>query len=134
LIDRDELLKMAVKARNNAYAPYSHFKVGATILTKNGKVYSGCNIENSSYGASICAERVALFKAVSEGEKEFLAIAIATDTKKPVMPCGICRQVLSEFAPNLKIYAINIDGKVKEALLDQILPDAFTKEDLGDIK
>ncbi|MEA3312936.1 MAG: cytidine deaminase [Caldisericota bacterium] len=130
-MNRDELLKMAIKARNNAYAPYSHFKVGAAILAKNGKVYSGCNIENSSYGASVCAERVALFTAVSEGEKEFLSIAIATDTKKPVMPCGICRQVLSEFAPNLKIYAINIDGKVKEALLDQILPDAFTKEDLG---
>ncbi len=133
-MNKDELLKMAVKAQNNAYAPYSHFKVGAAILTRNGKIYSGCNIENSSYGASICAERVALFKAVSEGEKDFLAIAIATDTKEPVMPCGICRQVLSEFAPNLKIYAINISGKVKEALLDQMLPDAFTKEDLEDIK
>ncbi len=134
MINKDELLGMAVKARDNAYAPYSHFRVGAAILAGNGKVYTGCNIENSSYGASVCAERVALFKAVSEGEKEFLAIAIATDTEKPVMPCGICRQALSEFALNLKIYAINIDGKVKETSLNELLPDAFTKEDLESVK
>jgi len=129
-MSRDKLIEFATDARNNAYTPYSNFKVGAALLAKSGRIYIGCNIENSSYGASVCAERVALFKAVSEGEREFSELAIATDTKKPVMPCGICRQVLAEFAPKLKIYAATLNGKVEETTLDKILPDAFTKEDL----
>lgn len=128
---REKLVKYAIEARKNAYAPYSHFKVGAALLAKNGKIYTGCNIENSSYGASVCAERVAMFKAVSEGEREFVALALVTDTDEPVMPCGICRQVLAEFAPKLKIYSATISGVVKEVTLDKIFPDAFTKKDLG---
>lgn len=128
---REELIKYAIEARKNAYAPYSHFNVGAALLTKNGKIYTGCNIENSSYGASVCAERVAMFKAVSEGEREFTALALVTDTKEPVMPCGICRQVLAEFAPQLKIYSATISGIVKETTLDKIFLDAFTIKNLG---
>ena len=128
---REELIKYAIEARKNAYAPYSHFNVGAALLTKNGKIYTGCNIENSSYGASVCAERVAMFKAVSEGEREFTALALVTDTKEPVMPCGICRQVLAEFAPQLKIYSATISGIVKETTLDKIFLDAFTMKNLG---
>jgi len=128
---REELIKYAIEARKNAYAPYSHFNVGAALLTKNGKIYTGCNIENSSYGASVCAERVAIFKAVSEGEREFTALALVTDTKEPVMPCGICRQVLAEFAPQLKIYSATISGIVKETTLDKIFLDAFTIKNLG---
>ncbi len=130
-MNKEKLIDMAKKAMANAYAPYSHFKVGAALLTKNGKVFTGCNVENSSYGASMCAERVAVFKAVSEGEQEFSAIAVVTDTEDPAMPCGMCRQVLSEFATDLKVYAANLDGKVKETTLKELLPYAFTKEDLN---
>ena len=130
-MNKEKLIELARIARENAYAPYSHFKVGAALLTKNGKVFTGCNIENSSFGASMCAERVAVFKAVSEGEREFETIALVTNTEEPAMPCGICRQVLSEFAPNIKIYAANLTGTVKETSLRELLPYAFTKEDLG---
>ncbi|MCD6426851.1 MAG: cytidine deaminase [Caldisericaceae bacterium] len=129
-MNKEELIEMAIKVRENAYAPYSDFKVGAALLTKTGKVFTGCNVENSSYGASMCAERVAVFKAVSEGEKEFTEIAVVTDTKEPAMPCGMCRQVLAEFSPHIKIYAANLKGKVIETTLDKLLPYAFTKEDL----
>ncbi len=130
-MNKEKLIELARIARENAYAPYSHFKVGTALLTKNGKVFTGCNIENSSFGASMCAERVAVFKAVSEGEREFETIALVTNTEEPAMPCGICRQVLSEFAPNIKIYAANLTGTVKETSLKELLPYAFTKEDLG---
>lgn len=128
---KEELVDIAKKARENAYAPYSKFKVGAALLTKNGKVFTGCNVENSSFGASMCAERVAVFKAVSEGEREFDAIAVVTDTDDPAMPCGMCRQVLSEFSMDIKIYAANLNGKVKTTTLRELLPYAFTKEDLN---
>ncbi len=128
---KEELINLAKKARENAYAPYSKFKVGAALLTKSGKAFTGCNVENSSFGASMCAERVAVFKAVSTGEREFTEIAVVTDTKDPAMPCGMCRQVLSEFAPNIKIYAANLNGKIKEITLEKLLPYAFTKENLG---
>ena len=130
-MNKEKLIELAKNVRANAYAPYSHFKVGAALLTKSGKVFTGCNIENSSFGASMCAERVAVFKAVSEGEREFETIALVTDTEEPAMPCGICRQVLSEFAPNIKIYAANLTGTVKETSLKKLLPYAFTKKDLG---
>ena len=128
---KEELINLAKKARENAYAPYSKFKVGAALLTKSGKAFTGCNVENSSFGASMCAERVAVFKAVSTGERKFTEIAVVTDTKDPAMPCGMCRQVLSEFAPNIKIYAANLNGKIKEITLEKLLPYAFTKENLG---
>ncbi len=131
-MNKEELIDMAKEARKNAYAPYSKFKVGAALLTKSGKVFTGCNVENSSFGASMCAERVAVFKAVSEGEREFKAIAVVTDTDDPAMPCGMCRQVLSEFSMDIKVYAANLDGKVKTTTLRDLLPYAFTKEDLND--
>ncbi len=129
-MNKEELIEIARKARENAYAPYSNFKVGAALLTKSGKVVTGCNVENSSYGASMCAERVAVFKAISEGEKEFAEIAVITDAEEPAMPCGMCRQVLAEFSPRIKVYAANLRGKVIETTLDKLLPYAFTKEDL----
>ena len=130
-MNKDKLIEMAKEARKNAYAPYSNFKVGAALLTKSGRVFTGCNVENSSFGASMCAERVAVFKAVNEGEREFQAIAVVTDTKEPAMPCGLCRQVLSEFSLDIKIYAANLDGDVRETTLKDLLPYAFTKKDLG---
>jgi len=93
----EELISLAKKACSNAYAPYSKFNVGAALLTKNGKIFTGSNIENASYGATVCAERVAIFKAVSEGEREFESIAIYTNADKLSFPCGICRQVMIEF-------------------------------------
>ncbi len=130
-MNKDKLIEMAKEARKNAYAPYSNFKVGAALLTKSGRVFTGCNVENSSFGASMCAERVAVFKAVNEGEREFQAIAVVTDTKEPAMPCGLCRQVLSEFSLDIKIYAANLNGDVRETTLKDLLPYAFTKKDLG---
>lgn len=127
---KTELIEAAKKAREKAYAPYSKFKVGAAILTKSRKVYTGANIENSSYGASVCAERVAVFDAINSGETEIVELAVVTDKNEPVMPCGICRQVLTEFSKNLKIYAANLNGKVIETTLAKILPMAFTREDL----
>ncbi len=130
-MNKDKLIEMAKEARKNAYAPYSNFKVGAALLTKSGRVFTGCNVENSSFGASMCAERVAVFKAVSEGEREFQSIAVVTNTKEPAMPCGLCRQVLSEFSLDIKIYAANLNGDVRETTLKDLLPYAFTKKDLG---
>ena len=126
---REELLKMAKKARENAYAPYSNFKVGAALMTKDGKVFTGANVENASYGLSMCAERVALFKAVSEGYREFEAIAVIADTDGPVSPCGACRQVLSEFG-DMDVIMANMKGDVKVMKLSELLPESFTPEDL----
>jgi cytidine deaminase len=127
-IDRfepSELLKEAVSAREHAYAPYSHFAVGAALLTGSGKIYRGCNIENASYGATICAERVAITSALAAGEREFLVLAVASDCAEPAPPCGICRQVLAEFAPQLPIYLVNLQGKVVQGNLGEYLPQAF---------
>jgi cytidine deaminase len=130
-MNKEELIEIAKKTREKAYAPYSNFKVGAALLTKSGKVFTGCNVENASFGASMCAERVAVFKAVSEGETEFEAIAVVGDTDNPTTPCGMCRQVLSEFSLDIKIYSANLNGKVQENTLREILPYAFTKKNLG---
>lgn len=119
-----ELIQAASNARQKGYAPYSQYRVGAALLTKSGKIVSGCNVENASYGLSNCAERTAIFKAVVEGEREFEAIAIVT--KDGGMPCGGCRQVLNEFAPNLLIIAADEEGVIHtEVTLDQILPMSF---------
>ena len=118
-----ELIRAAFKARSFAYTPYSHFKVGAALLAKNGMVYTGCNIENAGYTPTNCAERTALFKAVSEGAHEFVAIAIATE-KALAWPCGICRQALCEFAPHLRVITACGDQRA-EATLDQLLYGAF---------
>ncbi|HOC53126.1 MAG TPA: cytidine deaminase [Caldisericia bacterium] len=125
----EELISLAKKACSNAYAPYSKFNVGAALLTKNGKIFTGSNIENASYGATVCAERVAIFKAVSEGEREFESIAIYTNADKLSFPCGICRQVMIEFSKDLIIILSNEKEK-KIYTLKEILPYPFTNEDL----
>ena len=118
-----ELIHKAIAAREFAYAPYSNFCVGAALLTKSGKIYTGCNVENAGYSATNCAERTALFKAVSDGAHEFVAIAIATE-KALAWPCGICRQALCEFAPHLRVITACGDQRA-EATLDQLLYGAF---------
>jgi len=123
-----ELIERAKKARENAYAPYSKFKVGAAILTEDGEVYTGVNVENASFGLSVCAERVALFKAVSDGKRSFKAIAVVADTEEPVPPCGACRQVLSEFG-DMEVIMANLKGDVKIARLRDLLPDSFKFEE-----
>ena len=123
--DKD-LIAAAKKYRENAYAPYSKFKVGAAVLTKKGNVYGGCNIENSSFPVTNCAERTAIFKAVSEGEQEFAAIALIADTPGPCSPCGACRQVMVEFKIP-RIIMANMQGDVKVVTLEEIMPYAFTE-------
>ncbi|MBQ7655690.1 MAG: cytidine deaminase [Clostridia bacterium] len=119
----DELIALAKEAMQFSYSPYSHFKVGAALLAKDGRVFQGCNIENASYGVSNCAERTALFKAVSEGVREFTAIAIAAE-KSIAWPCGICRQALNEFAPNLRVIVACGDER-DEAPLSDLLPHRY---------
>ena len=111
-----------MEARSRAHAPYSKFTVGAALLTKSGRVFSGCNIENISLGLTTCAERVALGAAVSDGQKEFVAIYLIADSKRPVLPCGACRQVLAEFNPALKIVTSTISGERETAELKDLLP------------
>lgn len=119
------LLHEAQKARQYSYSPYSKFSVGAAILSKTGKIFTGANIENASYGLSICAERVALFKAVSEGEKELAAIAISGSESEYIYPCGACLQVLAEFNRELKIIVSNKSHEAKQFILADLLPQAF---------
>jgi cytidine deaminase len=120
-----ELIKKAKNARLKAYAPYSNFKVGAALLTKNGNVYTGANVENSTYGLTICAERVAVFKAVNKGDKDFVKMVVVADKNPPITPCGACRQVLSEFTKDLQIICVNLKGKVDRYTLKELLPEAF---------
>lgn len=130
MLDYKELVKLAYEAMEYSYSPYSNFKVGAALLTKSGKVYKGCNIESASYGATNCAERTAIFKAVSEGEKDFKAIAIVSGAEDYTFPCGICRQVIAEFGMDIDIViAKGYDYKVFS--MDDILPHAFTPSDLN---
>ncbi|MCF7793996.1 MAG: cytidine deaminase [Candidatus Cloacimonetes bacterium] len=121
---KKELIEIAKKASEKAYAPYSKYKVGAALKTKSGKIFSGCNVENSSYGLTNCAERTAVFKAVSEGETEFDEIVIFTDSEKLPTPCGACRQVLSEFSSDLKIKMIS-NCEEKQATIAELLPLGF---------
>lgn len=118
-----QLIDLALQAREHAYAPYSRFKVGAALLTASGRIYTGCNIENVAFSPSVCAERTAIFKAVSEGEREFVAIAIVTQNGIP--PCGVCRQVMMEFAPNIVIVVANLEGDYRVTSLSELFPDAF---------
>ena len=124
-----DLVKTAIEAKDKAYVPYSGFRVGAAVLTENDKVYEGQNIENASYGATNCAERTAIFKAVSDGQRTIKKIAIASDSKDIIYPCGICRQVIAEFGDvNTVVLCSKINGDFKEYKLDEILPFAFNKE------
>ena len=125
----EELIEVAKKYREFSYSPYSKFKVGAAVLTKSGKIFGGCNIENSSYPVTNCAERTAIFKAVSEGEREIEAIALIADTEGPCSPCGACRQVMGEFKIN-RIIMANLKGDKKVVTLEEVLPFAFSEKDL----
>lgn len=130
-LNKEMLLKASITARETAYVPYSKFPVGAALLTKDGEVILGCNIENASFGLTNCAERTAIFKAVSEGKKEFAAIAISGDTDGPISPCGACRQVIAEFCDkDMPVYLTNLKGNVSETTVAELLPGAFTTEDL----
>jgi len=127
---RTRLIQLAVEARQWAYAPYSNYRVGAAALTSTGRFFTGCNVENASYPNGLCAERVAVFKAVSEGEREFLAIAVVTSNGGT--PCGACRQVLAEFGLDTVVLIADGDGNLKdEVRLTELLPGAFGPSDLG---
>jgi cytidine deaminase len=120
-----ELMRVANAARRQSYAPYSRFTVGAALLTRGGRVIAASNVENSSYGLSICAERAAVFKAISEGERDFVAIAVTGPAGRAAQPCGSCRQVLHEFAPGLIVHFRGAGGRTLTRSLDQLLPHAF---------
>lgn len=135
MTDKSEEL-LTEKANNmlkNAYVPYSNFPVGAALLSKTGEVFTGCNVENSSYGLSMCAERTAIFKAVSEGTRIFDKLVITGNTEGPISPCGACRQVISEFcSEDMPVILTNVNGNRKETTVGELLPGAFTPKDLKD--
>lgn len=124
------LIEAALAAREKAYAPYSRFRVGAAIEAEDGRVFTGCNVENATYGLTYCAEQVAITKAVSEGVRRFKRIAISSQTRPPAVPCGICRQMMAEFCDDLEIILVNPEGEVRTARLSALLPDAFRPADL----
>lgn len=121
----EELLKLAKTVAENAYSPYSNLRVGAALLTQDNQIYLGCNVENSSYGLSICAERVAVFNAVANGKRNFRKIAVITSEGKGIMPCGACRQVLSEFNENAEIVTLDGEGNIIKFRLSDLLPYSF---------
>jgi len=125
MTDNDKLVAAAKQARENAHAPYSNFRVGAALRAKSGQVYTGCNVENSTYGLTVCAERVAIFKAISEGERGFDAIAVVADTPQPTPPCGACRQLIWEFCGDVDIILANLKGQVEVVRTSAILPRPF---------
>lgn len=127
---KQELAGLAAKMRERSYVPYSHYAVGAALLTKDGKIYTGCNIENAAYPVTVCAERTAIFKAVSEGDKNFEAIAVATEDGQGY-PCGSCRQVMAEFSTDMAVFLTDGSGRVTvETNIADLLPGAFTPERL----
>ena len=121
----DPLASAALAARENAHAPYSHFRVGAALEDASGRVHTGCNVENATYGLTLCAERVAVFKAISEGARKFRRIAIAADTDELTPPCGACRQILWEFCGDIEIMLVNPRGKTETLQLKDLFPRAF---------
>jgi len=125
MVEINRLLELALKARENACAAYSNFKVGAALEATSGKIYTGCNIENASYGLTVCAERVALWKALSEGEREFIRIIVASESDRPAPPCGPCRQLLWEYGRNLEVVLANTKGRVVTRRLADLLPEPF---------
>ncbi len=126
--DREELIRQAIAARERAYAPYSDYQVGAALLGKSGRVYTGCNVENAVYPLTICAERTALVKAVSEGEREFVALAVATENGGA--PCGSCRQTVREFGADIVVLIADVAGDYRETSIAELLPDSFSATDL----
>ena len=128
-LEIQKLMDCAIKARENAYSPYSHFAVGAALLCEDSTLYEGCNIENASYGLTNCAERTAIFKAVSEGHTKFKALAVVADTEGPCAPCGACRQVMAEFKIPLIIMG-NLMGNIKIVTIEELLPFSFSECDV----
>ena len=126
----DELVRRATEARENAYAPFSKFKVGAALETADGKVYTGCNVENASYGLTVCAECVALWKALSEGEREFQRVVVVTATEKPGAPCGACRQLLWEFCGDVEVVLASMQGYRELRRMTELLPRPFDAKSL----
>lgn len=129
-MDESELIRAASEARHEAYAPYSGFRVGAAVVCDDGRVFTGANVENAVYGLSICAERVAMSKAISEGCRRFEALAVIADGPTPCPPCGACRQFLAEFGADSLVIMANTRGETKKALIRELLPYAFTNEQL----
>ena len=121
----NKLQEAALAARENAHAPFSGFKVGAALEDETGRIFTGCNVENATYGLTICAERVAMFKAISEGARKFLRIAVAADTDRLTPPCGACRQILWEFCGDLELTLVNLQGKTETLRLKDIFPRPF---------
>lgn len=131
MMDNQKLIELAKKAMQNAYVPYSKFQVGAVVVTEDGLVYLGCNIENASYGLTNCAERTAIFKAVSEGHRTFQKIIVIGDTPTAISPCGACRQVMSEFfEKDTPVILTNLKGDVLETTMENILPYSFSSKDM----
>ena len=128
-LETQKLMDCAIKVRENAYSPYSHFAVGAALLCEDGTLFEGCNIENASYGLTNCAERTAIFKAVSEGHIKFKALAVVADTEGPCAPCGACRQVMAEFKIPLIIMG-NLMGNIKIVTIEELLPFSFSECDV----
>jgi cytidine deaminase len=120
-----KLLEAALAARENAHAPFSKFKVGAAIEDQTGRIFTGCNVENATYGLTVCAERVAVFKAISEGARKFTRIAVAADTEVLTPPCGACRQILWEFCGNAELILVNLQGKTESFRLKDLFPRPF---------
>lgn len=130
-MEEKELIKEAEKARDFAYVPYSNFKVGAALLSADGQIFRGCNIENASYGVTNCAERTALFKAYSEGVTRFEKLVVTADTDGPVSPCGACRQVIIELCdPDMEVILANLKGDIQKTTVEALLPGAFSRKDL----
>ena len=120
-----ELIEAAERVRELAYAPYSNFRVGAAVRTKSGKIFTGCNIESAAYSGTVCAERVAIWKAISEGEKEFENLAVVADTPELTPPCGVCRQIIWEFCGDVPVTFANLKGDVETVSMKELLPRAF---------
>ena len=129
-MNSEELIARAVEVRENACAAYSHYKVGAALRAASGKVYTGCNVENSTYGLTVCAERVALWKALSEGERKFTQIAVLTCSEPPASPCGACRQLLWEYCGDIELILANLQGFRKTLRLTEIFPRPFDQSSL----
>src|SRR4051812_25151994 len=128
--DVKTMIAMARRARDFAFAPFSRFKVGAAIRTRDGRIYTGCNIENASFSLTLCAERVAAFKAISEGVRDIRQVAIVTDARKLTPPCGACRQILWEFAPHAQVILANVRGRMRKVTVAKLIPQPFDASDL----
>jgi cytidine deaminase len=130
----EELIEVGTKAREKAFAPYSKFRVGSAVRTKSGKIFSGCNVESASYGLTVCAERVAIWKAVSEGETDLTEIVVVANTKVLTPPCGVCRQIIWEFCGDVPITLANLDGDVETVSAKELLPRAFDTKFLEQVR